>query len=361
MSSGVSGSPERSVGILGPYTSHNFGDDLIGAVLARHCLGSGFSTVLVPGLGAGNCFDLGAARDPSTWSALRGADALIVGGGGILGNSGRVPSNTYLRLAAVTSATARIRGKPMCINGVGAGPLARDSSRRFCRFACRHAHFVGVRDQESFRFLQQEIGVPAGKITLGADIALLWPDYIPAQAVSSRRLGIQFDVSRYDTAQANALRSRLEQAIAAFAAEHQAEVALVSNGMGDTGIAGQIRPLLPSLRYTRLIPFLSHLGGLRAIVTSHLHLAIAAYASRIPPFSIYVREKTKRFFSQIGRDDRAVDISTATPDQVQSILDDALAAEWTDDDEAQLQSLRSAAKRLLSQQDALLASVPTER
>jgi polysaccharide pyruvyl transferase WcaK-like protein len=92
---------------------------------------------------------------------------------------------------------------------------------------------------------------------------------------------------------------------------------------------------------------LPRLAGLKAIFTSHLHLAIAAYSQRIPCFSLYVREKTKRFYHQIGHPERAVALNGATVGDLQKIIEKAEKVHWTKKDEEKLQFLKQNAQKLL--------------
>jgi len=72
-----------------------------------------------------------------------------------------------------------------------------------------------------------------------------------------------------------------------------------------------------------------------------------AYSQRIPCFSLYVREKTKRFYDQIGHPERAIDLSTATVKDFEKLIEAAQNAEWTDRDEETLTRLQGEARTLL--------------
>lgn len=93
--------------------------------------------------------------------------------------------------------------------------------------------------------------------------------------------------------------------------------------------------------------FLPRLAGLNAFFSSHLHQAIVAYSQRTPTFSLYVREKTRRFYEQIGRPEWAINLSTATVEDFHHLIKEAENAKWTDQDEETLQRLQAQSRTLL--------------
>lgn len=106
--------------------------------------------------------------------------------------------------------------------------------------------------------------------------------------------------------------------------------------------------VLRDLGVHRATGFSSASGGLRAIFTPHLHLAITAYSQRIPTFSLYVREKTKRFCDRIGQPERAQDLSVAKPADFKRFIAAAQSAMRTDQDEETLQRLQGQASSVLA-------------
>lgn len=122
---------------------------------------------------------------------------------------------------------------------------------------------------------------------------------------------------------------------------------MISNGRGRPQLAAEV-PGTGITRYHRLDDYLSSLAGHKALFTSHLHLAITSFSQRIPTFSLYVREKTRRFYEQIGHPERAVDLSIATVSDFERLVAEMENATWTDEDEATLQRLQGDARRLLA-------------
>jgi len=131
------------------------------------------------------------------------------------------------------------------------------------------------------------------------------------------------------------------------AATNAADILFLSNSRHPTAISRRLRVPATVLTYTVLPDYLKHLQECRVVITTHLHLAVAAYAAKIPCFSLYVMEKTKRFYEQIGHPERAIDLALATPDAIQALWRQADGACWTQFDEQRLCELQCKAKSLL--------------
>lgn len=338
---------KADVVVIGPYVMHNFGDDLIGAVLARSLRNLYGAKVVIPDLGYENCKWLGIEPGLRSRDALLKSKSVLIGGGGILGDSGVAHNNRYLYKCLKAAAFARLTKRPMLVTGVGAGPLASQGSRLLCRALCSLASVVGVRDSGSFRFLVDELGLDRRKVVEGADVAFLWPTILDVETCQEETIGVQFDVLAYDTARCSSSLDTFVQLITTFC-QKRGDVVLLSNSPAMSQLHAYFDFVPKTLRYRALNPFLSYLKGMRVVITSHLHLAIAAYAARIPCFSIFVREKTRRFYEQIGHPERALDISTAQPEEVQALLRAAEVTHWTPQDESRLLDLQIAAQRLIS-------------
>jgi polysaccharide pyruvyl transferase WcaK-like protein len=337
----------RTVAIVGPYILHNFGDDLIGAVLAKTLKDRFDAQVLLPYLEDGNRQWLDIPLVPTNRKAIFQSHSVLIGGGGMLGDAGRSPNNRYLKSAAKAALFSRCRGKPVLVSAVGAGPLALRSSRLLCKAVCRFSQVIGVRDQRSENFLIKELGVPSEKVVRGADVALLWPKVFDIQPLQTDSIGVQFDVNGYVSAEQNPLLKDIIGSLVNFCRSYDHETILVSNFKSVTQLGRHFVLSPRSLQYRTLPSFLSQLAGLRAIVTSHLHLAIAAYAAQVPCFSIYVNEKTKRFYDQIGHPERALDIATTTPGEVDSLLKSVMDAKWAEEDDVRLDTLQNDSEKLI--------------
>ncbi|WP_071641098.1 polysaccharide pyruvyl transferase family protein [Microbacterium sp. AR7-10] len=337
---------KRRALIVGPYKAHNFGDDLVGGILARHLQQRGYE-VSIPRLSEANSAWLGTAPAEGYEGLFESADLVVVGGGGIMSDtSGAKPGASHLQFVADAQQSGALASStPVVVTSVGAGPWLRERSRKLALGVSSRADAVGVRDQESYDHLRG-LGVPAEKLVLGADVALLTPEYLDFASTRTGKLGFQFDVSAFEDVQSNPELPEIVQTLGAYAHKRRKDVILIRNGRARSEIA-PAAPGAELLSYTALEDFLPRLAGMRALFTSHLHLAITSYSQRIPTFSLYVREKTRRFYEQIGHPERAIDLRVATVKDLKRFLAAAEKARWTDADEAALSRLKAEAKALV--------------
>lgn len=331
--------------VVGPYRVHNFGDDLVGAIIAKHLQRAGY-TVSVPKLGPENSEWLGIEYAEEYGDLLRKADMIVVGGGGILSDtSGSKPGASYLDIVARAAMRGDLQGKRIMVTSVGAGPWLLERSKMLAFGVSLLAEKIGVREQESFDNLAG-IGVSGSKVVLGADCALLASDYLDFAPRTARPFGFQFDVRPFEDLRSNPRLGDIAEAAADYVRRNAEQITLISNGKGRPQLAAAA-PGVGIQRYGQLEEYLPRIAGHKALFTSHLHLAITSYSQRIPTFSMYVREKTKRFYDQIGHPERAVDMSVATVDDFKRLAAEMEQAEWTDQDESTLQRLQGDARKLL--------------
>lgn len=157
--------------MLGYFGFGNAGDEaILAAELAalRTALGPETSFVAVSGdpaetrathgIEAVSRTDFGALL-----STLRGADALIAGGGSLMQD---VTSARPVAFYAGTMLIARALRKPVFVYAQGLGPITRSFNRRLTGWALRTATYVSLRDESSITLAQ----------TLGAHEATLVPD-----------------------------------------------------------------------------------------------------------------------------------------------------------------------------------------
>lgn len=336
---------QKKAVVVGPYRVHNFGDDLVGAILAKHLQQSGYE-VCIPRLGRANSEWLGTQFTNTYDGYLSAADTIVVGGGGIMSDtSGAKPGASYLDIVAKAAMAGEIEGKKVFITSVGAGPWLRPHSRMLAFGVSLLASKIGVRDQESLDHLDS-IGVRGPKLVLGADCALLSKEYLAFEPQVSNKIGIQFNTSQFPEVEDNPEMASIRATLERYIANHDSGLVLLSNTRGKSPLA-TVAPKCETLEYEHLNSYLPTLSGLRSVLTSHLHIAITAYSQRIPTFSLYVREKTKRFYEQIGRPERAIELRGASQKDMENFLSSIESATWTEQDENTLNRLKGQAKSLL--------------
>lgn len=331
--------------IVGPYRARNFGDDLVGGILAKHLQARDYE-VTVPKLSVRNSEWLGTRHAEDYEGQFEKADVIVVGGGGIMSDtSGANPGASYLGIVARAGMDGLLFGKHVYVTSVGAGPWLVPRSRILAYSISLIADKVGVREQDSYDHLRG-LGVSEKKLVLGADTALLTPELLDFPVQVSGKLGLQFDINAFDNVKENPHLRSIVDALGDYARANSSDVVLARNGRTDSEIA-EAAPDAEKLNYHALETYLPRLAGLRAIFTSHLHLAITSYSQRIPSYSLYVREKTRRFYEQIGHPERAIDLRVATLDDFKRFIEAVETATWTDEDETKLQSLKKDARKLI--------------
>jgi polysaccharide pyruvyl transferase CsaB len=150
--------------------STNLGDELVFASLRTALTERGAEVVAMSVAPAATEREHGvgaARRAPATVGVLRGVDALVLGGGGLLQDETSALNLPYHLSPFVV---ARGRGTPVAGIGLGAGPLRRASSRRLVAAALRGVE-VTVRDEPSAALLQT-LDLPS---RVGADLAFGLP------------------------------------------------------------------------------------------------------------------------------------------------------------------------------------------
>lgn len=246
-------------------------------------------------------------------------------------------------MALKSAILAKVLLKKVIITGIGAGPLSTKKSKKLTKLICRLSKVIGVRDIESEIFLKS-LNINESKIIRGADIALLWPAYLKIEDRVRKNIGIQFDPQNYSEYTENPVAHNIKERISQLAKSNN--TTLLINGNYDSFLHNENKSAT-QLKYKSMKEFLAGLSGLKVIVTTHLHIAIAAYALRIPCFSIYVREKTKRFYNQIGHPERAIDMKTATIADINKLCESITNVSWTIFDEKKLTQLKKEAKSIL--------------
>lgn len=333
--------------IIGPYLIENFGDDLIGAILAKNLKEKGYE-VHLPGLSQKNCNQLGIHFTPSRKKAILDSKLIVIGGGGILGDAGVKPNDIYRKMALKAAITGKLLNKKVVITGVGAGPLTFKRSKRLTKAACYLAQKVGVRDKESSEFLKK-IGVNPKKIKCGADIALLTEEAFQVNMINRNTFGFQFDVDHFPDIQTNPELTSIKETLINIINQDFENSLIITNGKSNSQLTSLLKSNPIELNYSGdLASFIKQLNNISAIFTSHLHLAITAYSLRIPCFSLYVREKTKRFYNQIGHPERAIPLKTATKEDCNLLLNLMKTCRWTAFDENRLKELKTESNNLLN-------------
>lgn len=161
--------------VLGWYGSDNTGDEAVLEATVGALRERGFSNLHILSTNPDKTSrQLGVTSSRrnlglETLRAMRHADALVLGGGGLIQDGTSVYN---LPLYALFVAVARLLGLKVVGWGLGVEPVWTNLGKILARFICSSASHFSVRDRVSLRLLLKA-GVPASQIKVTTDPAFL--------------------------------------------------------------------------------------------------------------------------------------------------------------------------------------------
>ncbi len=245
---------------------------------------------------------------PAIWRALRGADLLISGGGGLIQDTTSTMSPLYylgiLRLA-------RLTGTPYMIFAQGLGPL-RCTLTRWATARCfRRAAAITVRDEQSAHLLA-DLGVTSPPAAVTADPALLLEPCAPEHArellatyaLAADRPLIGVSLRSWPQAElvtpAAALIRHLRESLAAqvllIPFQPEQDLALAWRLASEAG--GQVAILDQPISPLELLGIITQLG---LLVSMRLHGLIFAAARQVPALALGYDPKVAAFAARAGQ------------------------------------------------------------
>jgi len=269
----------------------------------------------------------------ATYRAIRKADALVVGGGGILQDATSL-GNLLLHVSRPMMAT--FASTPYAIAGVGVGPLRRSVSRFLTRRACQKAACVDVRDKGSASLLA-DIGVAPEAVRVGADLAHLLPAVGP-DALNDQAKGLYDSLAQYresgrpliglslrPAVGAAARRSRLSRedhdflaAMADFAdrlvERHDAQIVFVSmHPQQDDWVASLVAQRMTHEDRMLVLPGALEPGTVKALIAEldvvvgmRLHTLIFAASQAVPMIALAYDAKVAAYVQSLGLDSQVL-------------------------------------------------------
>ncbi len=176
--------PKNRIVILGWYGSDNTGDEAVLQAVVEALRRRGFDDLCAlsvdPAKTATRLGVQSAPRNPfslGTLKALWGAQALVLGGGGLIQDG---TSLYNLPLYALHVALARLFGLKVIAWGLGVEPVTTLLGKLLARFMVRAADHFSVRDTASLRLLRRA-GVPTDQVKITGDPAFLISPERPSQ------------------------------------------------------------------------------------------------------------------------------------------------------------------------------------
>ncbi|MBV6466333.1 MAG: hypothetical protein PGMFKBFP_01642 [Anaerolineales bacterium] len=261
--------------------------------------------------------------------AVRDADLVITGGGGIFHDYGGLSEgglltegNWGIGFHVTAGLLAALFSKPHVIYAAGVGPLFSDTARRYTRAVCETASAITVRDEGSRRLLE-DIGVSPAAIRVTADPGFLFrPAPIPAGiSVDSLTTGVAIrhwnhdaDPEQWEAECAGGLDAFLEHRpgqvlflpFQQFPGEQEDDLAVavrVRNRMRHAGRAHIIEGACTPAEKAAI------LGSCGLVVGMRLHSLIFSLNARVPLVALIYDEKVRQFVHRAGLDGFGIALS----------------------------------------------------
>jgi polysaccharide pyruvyl transferase WcaK-like protein len=287
-----------TVGLFGYYGRHNFGDDLMAALFARATRGCGAECLVFGGATiAGRPY--GAQTTNNIDELVERSDLVVYGGGGALLPQSK--DQPFSRLIGELVDACKFRSIPLaCMSIGGAGLPLRDVTPPARRRLVESAAAVTVRDSNE-ALLLRDAGVRA---EFFEDV--VWTTAAAFPRLRRSRPGssaVRIAVNLYPN---DALRRQLDATFAALGS-HAGEVQwrFVESHTFPAEYRQAYGPTLPSERFES-VQFegveegLEFLLGCDLVITSRLHIGVAAMSFGIPCVALAPEPKTKNCFAHLG-------------------------------------------------------------
>ena len=262
--------------------------------------------------------------------AVRTADLVIIGGGGIFHDYWGFNPNAFLTdnhwgIAFYTAPAvlASLYSKPVMLYAVGIGPLLSDHGKRFTKVACEAAAVITVRDAAS-KDLLERLGISGDKIRLTADPAFGFPlpRKLPNEANSkTRKIGVALrnwnvgvHPSFWEAELARALDRILQnEPISLEFIPFQS----LTDMEDDIAVARRVRDLMKRKDSTTVVEhpltpsdLLDRIAGYDLIIGMRLHALIFGMLAEVPVLAISYDPKVDHVMDRTGMNQFSVPIGS---------------------------------------------------
>ena len=283
------------------------------------------------------CADSVGYRSNSSFFRQLNADALIMMSGGYFGENVSSFKNSLKRYLqyVLPARLFQIFRKPVYIIGVGGGPLISSFLRKSCVRMLNRSKYISVRDEETKNYFV-EYGVTKPIIVttdtaqvINSDLLRHFPDNDNNSLVVEGRKYIFFHVVDKEKVDAR-ISEVIVPAVNEFLANHKDYDIIVGND--EIISAYRIRELetykkimegrKKIVKYENIFMLCKLLDVMDFVITPKLHVGIvsAALGKSVVSFPIH-REKTERYYRQIGEAERSIHMQKVTTDIAYNLIE----------------------------------------
>lgn len=310
----------------GYFHSPNFGDLLMRQIVHGRLRSLGLHPVDAYTVASFQGQISGVQIDRQYEGVLRGPGlrGLVFAGGGYLEQPrGRRGWQHLWRRLAVARAVRR-HGLPVVMTGIGGARPLSQAAQLLIAALLRQCSIVVARDEETLG-LVRDLGSASSAVP-GADLVLTLPRRVPPgeQTVSS---AVGFHVERPSLDETLALSRRCIDAArsvgcrATLILDHRSTyrpaLDAVVAGEDDLDVIGPASP----------DEMLESLSRFAAVITTKLHVGVAAFSVGVPPFALVSHSKVSRFYHQVGLAQHTTPLDG--PDRLDDVLKSWLLAART--------------------------------
>ena len=282
--------------------------------------------------------------------AVRQADLVIIGGGGIFHDYWGFNPNAFLTdnhwgisFYTAPAVMAAVFEKPVMLYAVGVGPLLSEHGRRFTKVACDAAAAITVRDGAS-RELLESIGVPAERVTVTMDPVFGFSTEKDAAALEAVRnlqaarplIGValrHWDVGVHP----GFWEQEVADGLDLFLQNHEGSVLFVpfqrleGKVEDDTTIANRIRSRMKHQDRTAVLEpefspqqIYTVLSECDLVVGMRLHSLILSIVGRVPVLSLSYDTKVTQAMERTGLHEFNLDIQSVEAPRLAELMRQAL-------------------------------------
>ncbi|WP_281223028.1 polysaccharide pyruvyl transferase family protein [Photobacterium sanguinicancri] len=318
--------------IHGSQYKDNFGDTLLVKVLIDN-LNNKFDIYSSTG-SEKVCHDLNIAKARPI--DLITAKYFVFGGGGYFGQPNKNVGKWSLRFVVrhgIVGVMRRLLSRKYIFIGTGLGPLTHPLASRVAKFILDGADSVNLRDSQSVDY--------ASSLTSNSNLnetADLVPGYISQnfKRTEQRKITLHMHLPVGDTTKLNKiLNEYIDFRDRNFPGY---DIEIISDSESDEEQTWFFDYINKKHEDIKLSPYSSFhetidlLSSSSFVVTNKLHVAIVSASMGITVSSIYMHDKTKRFFEQLNRPNSAISLESIDDNtELRSIFEQVLTLGVDDD------------------------------